>query len=216
MLDLLSGEAPWREALAPGAVILRRQAIECAPDLLVDIERLAREAPFRQMVTPGGHTMSVAMTNCGLQGWVTDRTGYRYSPRDPLSERPWPAMPASFQALCAQASWLAEYPTFTPDSCLVNRYVPGAKMSLHQDKDERDLQAPIVSVSLGLPALFLFGGARRDDPVQRVMLEHGDVVVWGGRSRLFYHGIGPLKVANHPLTGAVRYNLTFRASGKNE
>ena len=211
MLDLFVDAEPWQEPLAPGATILRRFAL--ADALLAEIDAVASAAPFRQMMTPGGYTMSVAMTNCGGLGWTTDARGYRYAPLDPLSGQPWPAMPQAFAALCQQASAAAGYSDFQPDACLINRYLPGAKLSLHQDKDEPDLGAPIVSVSLGLPAVFQFGGSRRGDPLKRVLLEHGDVVVWGGPSRLFYHGVQPLKPGQHPATGECRYNLTFRRAG---
>ncbi len=213
MLDLFADEAPWQEPLAPGAVILRRFASQDEVQLLALIDAVAQQAAFRQMVTPGGYRMSVAMTSCGARGWVTDAQGYRYAPRDPQSQRPWPVMPEVLLRLAQRAAGEAGYAGFTPDACLINRYEPGAKMSLHQDKDERNLGAPIVSVSLGLPALFLFGGPTRTSPTQRCLLEHGDVVVWGGPSRLFYHGILPLKPGNHPLTGPFRYNLTFRDAG---
>lgn len=213
MLDLFVDAEPWQEPLAPGATILRRFALADADALLAEIDAVASAAPFRQMMTPGGYTMSVAMTNCGGLGWTTDARGYRYAPLDPLSGQPWPAMPQAFAALCQQASAAAGYSDFQPDACLINRYLPGAKLSLHQDKDEPDLGAPIVSVSLGLPAVFQFGGSRRGDPLKRVLLEHGDVVVWGGPSRLFYHGVQPLKPGQHPATGECRYNLTFRRAG---
>ncbi|HHG8774192.1 TPA: DNA oxidative demethylase AlkB [Raoultella planticola] len=213
MLDLFADTPPWREPLAPGATILRRFAHQRAPALLRAIDQVAARSPFRQMVTPGGYTMSVAMTNCGCLGWTTDMHGYLYAPDDPLTGQRWPAMPVIFRQLAAEAALACGYPCFTPDACLLNRYLPGAKLSLHQDKDERDLRAPIVSVSLGLPAVFQFGGLQRSDPLQRVLLEHGDVVVWGGESRLVYHGIQPLKEGDHPQTGACRYNLTFRLAG---
>ncbi|RJT20002.1 DNA oxidative demethylase AlkB [Buttiauxella izardii] len=210
MLDLFADEAPWQEPLAEGAVILRRFACADAQGLIAQIMQLAGQSPFRQMVTPGGYTMSVAMTNCGEVGWTTDSHGYLYSPIDPLTSQPWPAMPTLFRELSDAASKAAGYPDFAPDACLINRYAPGAKLSLHQDKDELNLQQPIVSVSLGVPAVFQFGGLKRNDPLKRVMLEHGDVVVWGGASRLFYHGILPLKPAQHALTNEYRYNITFR------
>lgn len=210
MLDLFADEAPWQEPLAEGAVILRRFACADAQGLIAQIMHLAGQSPFRQMVTPGGYTMSVAMTNCGEVGWTTDSHGYLYSPIDPLTSQPWPAMPTLFRELSDAASKAAGYPDFAPDACLINRYAPGAKLSLHQDKDELNLQQPIVSVSLGVPAVFQFGGLKRNDPLKRVMLEHGDVVVWGGASRLFYHGILPLKPAQHALTDEYRYNITFR------
>jgi len=165
------------------------------------------------MVTPGGYRMSVAMTNCGPLGWVSDRSGYRYAPMDPLTGRAWPAMPGSFAALAKKAAEECGFAAFEPDACLVNQYEPGAKLSLHQDRDERDFSAPIVSVSLGLPAVFQFGGLRRRDALRRVPLHHGDVVVWGGPARLVYHGVLPLKEGTHPAMGARRVNLTFRRAG---
>ncbi|HHT0139257.1 TPA: DNA oxidative demethylase AlkB [Raoultella ornithinolytica] len=216
MLDLFADTPPWQEPLAPGAIILWRFAHRRAAALLQAIMQVASRSPFRQMVTPGGYTMSVAMTNCGRVGWTTDMHGYLYAPDDPLTGQRWPSMPTIFRQLAAEAALACGYPDFAPDACLINRYQPGAKLSLHQDKDERDLRAPIVSVSLGLPAVFQFGGLRRSDPLQRVLLEHGDVVVWGGESRLFYHGIQPLKEGDHPQTGACRYNLTFRLAGARE
>jgi len=216
MLDLFADEQPWQEPLAPGAVVLRRLAVAGAATLLRDIEAVAALSPFRHMVTPGGYTMSVAMTSCGGLGWTTNDRGYLYSPVDPVTHRPWPPIPEAFNALCHEAAIAAGYPDFQPDACLINRYAPGAKLSLHQDKDEPNLSAPIVSVSLGLPAIFQFGGLQRNDPLKRLMLEHGDVVVWGGESRLFYHGIQPLKPGQHPLTGEYRYNLTFRQASNSE
>lgn len=216
MLDLFADAEPWQEPLAPGAVILRRFALARDAALMQGIEQVASASPFRQMVTPGGYTMSVAMTNCGGLGWTTNQRGYLYSPEDPLTEAHWPPMPDAFATLCHAAAREAGYPDFQPDACLINRYAVGAKLSLHQDKDEADLRAPIVSVSLGLPAIFQFGGLRRNDPLQRLLLEHGDVVVWGGPSRLFYHGIQPLKPGLHPLTREYRYNLTFRQAANNE
>jgi alkylated DNA repair protein (DNA oxidative demethylase) len=198
------------EPLAPGAVVLHGFARENAPLLLEAVQHVSREAPFRFMTTPGGYRMSVAMTNCGVAGWITDQSGYRYGPADPLTGKPWPAMPAAFASLAALAAVRAGFSSFTPDACLINRYEPGSRLSLHQDKDERDFTAPIVSVSLGLPAVFLFGGAKRTDTTLRVPLAHGAVVVWGGAARLRYHGVMPLKHGEHPLTGMQRINLTFR------
>jgi alkylated DNA repair protein (DNA oxidative demethylase) len=199
------------QTLAPGAVLLRAFATE-AP-LLQDLAAVAAQAPFRHMVTPGGYRMSVAITNCGALGWVTDRTGYRYDPIDPERGRPWPRMPVSFLRLAADAAAQAGFDGFVPDACLINRYLPGARLSLHQDKNERDFGAPIVSVSLGIPAVFLFGGAKRSDRAARVLLEHGDVVVWGGPARMRYHGVLALKPARHPWMGEQRINLTFRKAG---
>jgi len=201
------------EPLAPGAVVLRGFVREHAATLLAGLEAVLVQAPWRHMVTPGGYRMSVAMTNCGPLGWVADPTGYRYDPIDPQSGRPWPAMPASFLRLAAAAAAAAGFDGFRPDACLVNRYEPGAKLSLHQDKDERDFSAPIVSVSLGVAAVFLFGGLKRSDKTARVPLAHGDVVVWGGPARLRYHGVLALKSGQHPVLGEERINLTFRKAG---
>lgn len=206
----LENEKPSREMMAEGAWLLHRSASSVAGQLLRDIDSISAVAPFRHMVTPGGFSMSVAMTNCGDFGWVTDRRGYRYQATDPESAKPWPAMPQSFMALALSAAKEAGYPDFVPNACLINRYEPGAKMSLHQDKDEKDFSNPIVSVSLGLAATFQFGGLNRADPVRKFILSHGDVVVWGGPSRLFFHGILPLKKGVHDEAGSVRYNLTFR------
>src|SRR3954451_6357544 len=210
LFEDLTETEPTQEPLGPGATVLRCFALSEESALLKDLECVAAQAPFRHMVTPGGFTMSVAMTNCGSFGWVTDRTGYRYDAVDPVSGLPWPSMPESFLALARAASAAAGFPAFVPDACLINRYRPGAKMSLHQDKDEKDLGQPIVSISLGIPAVFLFGGLKRSDKPVRLCLTHGDVVVWGGPSRLRYHGIMPLKDDYHPAIGNHRINLTFR------
>ncbi|CAO96280.1 DNA oxidative demethylase AlkB [Erwinia tasmaniensis] len=210
MLDLFAEDDPWQEPLAAGALILRRRARDITGQLMQQIERIAARNPFHHRITPGGHRMSVAMTNCGALGWSADSRGYQYSAQDEFSGQGWPAMPQTFHRLAEECAREAGFAGFNPDACLINRYEPGAKLTLHQDKDERDLRQPIVSVSLGLPAVFLFGGFERGDATQRVLLEHGDVVVWGGPSRLRYHGILPLKAGIHPLTGAFRFNLTFR------
>lgn len=201
------------EPLGPQAFVLCGFACHQAPDLIQAIEHIEGVSPFRHMVTPGGLPMSVALTNCGARGWISDRQGYRYSTTDPLSHQAWPEMPQLLRALAQQAAQAAGFPNFEPDACLINRYIPGSKMSLHQDKDERDLQQPIVSVSLGISATFLFGGLRRQDPTRRVPLSHGDVVVWGGVDRLRFHGIVPVKDGAHPLVGPKRLNLTFRKAG---
>jgi alkylated DNA repair protein (DNA oxidative demethylase) len=201
---------PSREPLEEGAVLLRAFALADAPTLVAEAERVAQSAPFRHLVVPGGFTMSVGMTNCGRVGWVSDRTGYRYDPVDPATGNPWPPMPAQFVDLAARAAAEAGFASYDPDDCLINRYTKGAKLGLHQDRDEKDAWAPIVSVSLGLPAVFLWGGKRRGDAVRRMRLESGDVVVWGGPARFVYHGVAPLKDGQHALTGAARINLTFR------
>ncbi|WP_369789709.1 DNA oxidative demethylase AlkB [Rouxiella sp. WC2420] len=200
----------WREDLCPGAVVLRGAALADDRALLMAIDNIASEVPFQYRATPGGYAMSVAMTNCGDLGWITDRHGYRYQSVSPETERQWPAMPDIFRTLAIHAARDAGFNDFMPDACLINRYQIGAKMSLHQDKDEEDMGQPIVSISLGLPAVFQFGGLERSDKTQRVNLTHGDIVVWGGPARLRYHGILPLKAGEHPLTGQYRFNLTFR------
>ena len=216
--DLFAGAPPQAgtsgtELIGAGAMVLRGRALPAAAALLDGVAAVAAAAPFRHMVTPGGFTMSAAMTNCGALGWVADRGGYRYAARDPASGAPWPAMPAAFARLATAAAAAAGFPGFRPDACLVNEYRPGARLSLHQDRDEEDLGQPIVSVSLGLPARFQFGGATRAAPVRRHLLHHGDVVVWGGPSRLFFHGVLALAAGDHPLVGARRLNLTFRKAG---
>ncbi len=208
LFDALPGTG--NATLAPGAVLLRGFCTGIGGALLAAVGRVADSAPFRRMMTPGGFAMSVAMTNCGSVGWVTDRKGYRYAAADPESGKPWPPMPDIFADLAARAAGAAGFQGFAADSCLINRYAPGTRLSLHQDRNERDFAAPIVSVSLGLSATFLFGGAKRADPQRRIPLAHGDAVVWGGPSRLVFHGVAPLKDGDHPLAGRWRYNLTLR------
>lgn len=211
-MDLFANEShePRNIVLDDGAVLLGGFARPIDRALFDALECVIAAAPLRHMVTPGGWSMSVAMTNCGAVGWVSDRSGYRYDPTDPESGRHWPEMPPVFADLAARAAQAAGFTDFKPDACLVNRYAPGTRLSLHQDKNERDLASPIVSVSLGLAAVFLWGGQRRSDRPRRIPLVHGDVVVWGGPARLTFHGILPLADDAHPLTGHARYNLTFR------
>jgi alkylated DNA repair protein (DNA oxidative demethylase) len=202
--------APRDLKLAEGAVLLEGFARGAAMALLAELDRIAQTSPFRHMVTPGGHRMSVAMTNCGFVGWISDHRGYRYAAVDPQTGRKWPDMPESFADLATRAAERSGFHGFTPDGCLINRYAPGTKLTLHQDRNERDFGAPIVSVSLGLPAIFLFGGAQRSDRPRRIALRHGDVVVWGGPARLAFHGVAKLADGEHPLLGRMRINLTFR------
>lgn len=210
LFDGLPDLRPAREAIAEGAVLLRGFAKPVEDELITALREIVAQAPFRHMLTPGGHQMSVAMTNCGDAGWVTDRSGYRYDTIDPESRKPWPPMPPPFLALAKQAGLEAGFDNFATDACLINRYQPGARMSLHQDRDEGDFGAPIVSVSLGLPATFLFGGLKRSDKTQRYRLEHGDIAVWGGPARLAFHGVAPLADGEHAVLGRQRINLTFR------
>jgi alkylated DNA repair protein (DNA oxidative demethylase) len=208
----LFGDPTADVELGPGARVLKGFALAESRALLAAVDEIAASAPFRHLTTPGGHTMSVAMTNAGRAGWVSDRRGYRYEAADPLSGEAWPPMPPLFADLARRAAAALDFDGFDPDACLVNRYAPGARLTLHQDQDEKDLGAPIVSVSLGLPATFLWGGLTRGGKLRRVPLVHGDVVVWGGPSRMIFHGVDVLKDGEHPLTGALRYNLTFRSA----
>ena len=212
--DAPDAEAPrGKEAIGPASFVLRGFALPFVDALLPALGEVERCAAFRHLVTPGGFTMSVAMTNCGRLGWISDRRGYRYGAHDPETGEPWPAMPAVFERLAEASAAEAGFEGFRPDACLVNRYEPGTRLSLHQDKDERDYAAPIVSVSLGMPATFLFGGLARSDKAARIPLVHGDVVVWGGPDRLRYHGVLPLEDRPHALLGSRRLNLTFRKAG---
>src|SRR4051794_31964566 len=214
MPDLFSAAGPAEQpkdeaiapGIAPGAMLLRDFALPFAEDILRALGDITAQAPFRRMTTRWGAVMSVAMTNCGEVGWLTDRAGYRYDRIDPETGRPWPDMPACFRALASRAADQAGYPGFVPDSCLINCYTPGTRLALHQDRDERDYAYPIVSVSLGLPATFQFGGPKRRDPVRTFLIRHGDVVVWGGVSRLFYHGVAEIKDGEHALLGNHRIN----------
>ena len=208
--DDASTHAPQRLTLEPGACVLRAFARDEAAALLAAVERVAQAAPWRHMTTARGWRMSVAMTNCGRAGWLSDRRGYRYDAIDPETGRPWPALPAVFARLAERAASAAGFDGFQPDACLVNRYEPGARLSLHQDRNEEDFGAPIVSVSLGVPAIFLWGGGERAQRPRRVPLLHGDVVVWGGPARLNFHGVDTLREDHHPLTGPLRFNLTCR------
>jgi alkylated DNA repair protein (DNA oxidative demethylase) len=214
MRDLFSAagalDDPPYEPIAQGAVLLRGYGLPFVPDILSSLEGITAQAPFRHMMTPWGAVMSVAMTNCGDAGWLTDRTGYRYDRIDPESGLSWPTMPGVFRVLATGAANEAGYPDFVADACLINRYEPGTRLTLHQDKNERDYAHPIVSVSLGLPATFQFGGLKRSDAVRKITVRHGDIAVWGGPSRLNYHGVAELKEGEHPAFGRVRINLTFR------
>jgi alkylated DNA repair protein (DNA oxidative demethylase) len=212
-LDLFADEAPQPSAtdrIGPQSVVFRGLALPLIDRLLPALEAVLTRAPFRNMVTPGGYTMSVALSSCGQFGWTTDRNGYQYSSIDPQTGQAWPEMPQVFMELARSAAEAAGFADFVPDACLINRYVPGAKLALHQDKDERGYQWPVVSVSLGIPAMFLFGGHARSDATQKVPLFHGDVVVWGGEDRLRYHGVMPIRQAEHPQLGEQRINFTFR------
>ena len=213
LFEVPEQSVPRLEPLGAGAAVLRAFATPVDRALLDGVQDVDAQAPFRHMITPGGFRMSVAMTNCGALGWVTDRSGYRYDPIDPDSGNAWPPMPASFLRLATDAAAQLGFAGFVPDACLINRYEPGTRLSLHQDRNERDFGAPIVSVSLGLSAVFLFGGSNRAEKAARVALKHGDVVVWGGPARLRYHGVLALAEGHHPLVGAHRINLTFRKAG---
>ncbi|SUD44449.1 alkylated DNA repair protein AlkB [Pseudomonas fluorescens] len=215
--DLFSDEAlqqpARREQIGEQSCVLRGYALPWLERVLPELRAVLVQSPFRHMVTPGGFTMSAALSSCGALGWTTSPQGYRYSPLDPERQQPWPSMPAVLRELAINAASAAGFDGFAPDACLINRYVPGARMSLHQDKNERDYNAPVVSLSLGLPAVFLFGGHQRSDKTQKISLFHGDVAVWGGVDRLRFHGVLPIKEGTHPRMGPQRINLTFRTAG---
>ncbi|MGB6242624.1 MAG: DNA oxidative demethylase AlkB [Castellaniella sp.] len=210
-LDLFgASDTGTYDRMGSAAGILRGFALPDVDALLPALADIQAASPFRHMITPGGFTMSVALSNCETLGWTSDRFGYRYSRVDPSHGRPWPAMPAVFLRLAQRAAAAAGFDGFAPDACLINRYVPGSRLSLHQDKNEVDSSAPIVSVSLGMAAVFVFGGHARTDKCFRTSLLHGDVAVWGGEDRMRYHGVLPMVDAPHPLLGSQRINLTFR------
>ncbi len=221
MTDLFADQQPIVQELVKDIYLLKGFALNQEAGILADLAQIIELAPLRNSVTPGGFKMSVAMSNCGDLGWVTDTKGYRYTMQDPLSGKPWPAMPGSFLALAKQAALAAGFNDFVPDACLINQYKVGASMGLHQDKNEVDFNQPIVSMSLGLPAVFLFGGSLRSDKPLKVPLAHGDVVVWGGKARLNFHGISPVKAHPHSMLDARldnhlnkhRVNLTLRKAG---
>ncbi len=204
-----------REAtvLSPGSFLFPGLALARAADFQNAVKQAAGAAPFRRVVTPGGRPLSVRITNMGSWGWVSDRRGYRYEPTDPRTGRAWSPIPRDLSDFARAAAARAGFPGFVPDACLINLYAPGAKMAPHVDRDEKDFSQPIVSVSLGLPAVFLWGGPNRSDRVRRVPLEDGDAVVWGGPARLYYHGVAPIQAGHHPLWGERRINLTFRKAG---
>ncbi|MEX0300699.1 MAG: DNA oxidative demethylase AlkB [Kordiimonas sp.] len=208
MKDLFEGLRPSVEHVAEG-IVLFPQHVDTVP-LLAEIDKIAKQSPFRHMQTPGGRRMSVAMTNCGRYGWTSGKSGYQYSSTDPLSGAQWPSLPASFQSLAHSAAAKAGFNDFIPDSCLINWYEPGTKLTPHQDRDEADMRWPIVSVSLGISAMFQFFGNERGGQAKNLLLQDGDVLVWGGRARLYYHGVKKLEKATDDRIGALRYNLTFR------
>ena len=196
--------------IGPGAVLYRGVVVAQADELLKSVKEVVTQSPFRRVVTPMGKPMSVEMTNCGDVGWVSDPSGYRYEQIDPVTGCAWPVMPQRFREVAHVCAFRAGYEGFHPDACLINRYSAGSKMGLHQDRDEMDFSQPIVSVSLGLPITFNFGGYSRTSPTIKIRLQHGDAVVFGGESRLAFHGVGTLRRGEHPLTGNYRFNLTFR------
>jgi DNA oxidative demethylase len=212
-MDLFSATEPTHPIFASGLVYLRGFALQNEASLIEDLNHVMMAAPLRTMMTPMGYPMSVATTSCGALGWVGDTSGYGYSAVDPISRLHWPAMPDSFMQLAQTAASTAGFNHFSPDACLINQYQVGTKMGLHRDKDERDFTQPIVSVSLGIPARFQFGGSKRSDKPMQILLSHGDVVVWGGASRKFYHGVMTIQPNQHPKLGNTRINLTFRKAG---
>ncbi|THJ30850.1 DNA oxidative demethylase AlkB [Lampropedia aestuarii] len=199
-----------RVALGPQAVVLRQKASPLAAELVARIEDVLQHSPLYQMATPGGKPLSVRTTSCGTHGWSSDPTGYSYVRHHPLTDQAWPEIPAAWSALATEAAQEAGFAQFAPDTCLINQYGLDSKMALHQDRSEQDLRQPVVSISLGMSALFLWGGMQRSDKPAHVLLHHGDMVVWGGVDRLRFHGIKHLTGAPHPQLGAMRYNLTLR------
>ena len=213
LFDIHSAGDAWVEQLDPGSWHLHGFVVEEAVKLLQQVDKIAHHSPFRHLITPGGRRMSVAMTNCGHFGWVSDRAGYRYQATDPLTGVSWPEMPAIFSEIALKAAEQAGYPGFDPDVGLINEYRPGTRLTLHQDRDEKDQKSPIVSISLGVPAIFLWGGLQRGGHNRRIPVRHGDVLVWGGPDRFRFHGVSTLKEDHHPLTGNRRINITFRRTG---
>lgn len=213
LFDTLDTHEFAKQEILNDVVLLRRFVVPAEKEILTDLAMVMKVTPLRQMVTPGGYTMSVTTASSGDLGWVSDKNSYRYASLDPLTQKPWPAMPSSFKQLAQQAADIAGFANFEPDACLINRYQLGARMGLHQDKDERDFSQPIVSVSLGIPAVFQMGGFARNDKALKLTLYHGDVLVWGGESRLRFHGVMPVKAGYHPALGDSRINLTFRKAG---
>jgi len=209
-MDLFSDELDKQVKLAEGAVWLRGFALPEADALWALVSAHLATHPPQQMMTPMGYPMSVKTTSLGDYGWVGNATGYGYARLNPVTNQPWPPIPTLLLSLAQRAANAAGYADYCPDTCLINLYQTGAKMGLHQDKDELDFTQPIVSVSLGVPATFLFGGAKRTDKTAKIPLTHGDVVVWGGASRRYFHGVNAVKLGQHPLLGALRCNLTFR------
>jgi alkylated DNA repair protein (DNA oxidative demethylase) len=212
-MDLFNELTPNCQEIAKDTFLLRGFALTNEVKILADLAAIISQSPLRHMMTPMGFAMSAAMTNCGDLGWISNSNGYRYDALDPQTRKPWPAMPISFLELAQNAAIEAGFNDFKPDACLVNQYKVGASMGLHQDKNELDFTQPIVSVSLGIPATFQFGGLSRSDKPIKMLLTHGDIVVWGGDSRLKYHGIMPLKPNIHGVLGPYRFNLTFRKAG---
>ncbi|MBV6290241.1 DNA oxidative demethylase AlkB [Pseudomonas aegrilactucae] len=214
-LDLFDPPAAGTpEWIGKHTVVLPGFALAHVEHLLPALRSILRVAPFRNQLTPGGRNIEVAITNCGALGWISDRHGYRYSTHDPLTGKPWPSLPALLAQLAEAAATAAGFQGFEPDACLINHYLPGHRLTLHQDRNERDFSQPIVSVSLGLPAVFLYGGHTRSEPTRKVGLRHGDVMVWGGEDRLRFHGVNPLKDGEHALLGPRRINLTLRKAGQ--
>lgn len=198
--------------LAEGAMVLRRFATPVVVALMEGVEAVVAQSPLRRLIVPNGRPMRIEMTNCGLVGWVNIDGRYRYSRVDPLTGRSWPGMPATFRRIAGAAASAAGYPDFQPAVCIINRYAVGADLQMHQDRDDTQDRQPVVSVSLGLPAIFHFGGQGRGEKPLTIPLDDGDVVVWGGASRMHRHGVAPVAPGVHPRTGAYRYNLTFRTA----
>lgn len=210
MPDLFSNNRPPIEEIYPDLFVLAN-FVDTNP-LMVQVERITKVSPFRKMMTPNGHYTGVALTNCGDFGWTSDRNEYRYSSSDPLNNQPWLAIPESFKALAKNAAHVAGFKDFEPDACLINQYLIGTKLGSHQDKNEKDFSQPIVSVSIGLSAVFQIFGNQRAGQAINYRLYDGDVVVWGNSARLCYHGVRTLSAAELDPTCQQRINITFRKS----
>jgi len=197
---------PTHEEIFPGATLMRGLAQAQDGEFLEAMQGVLSAAPLHHATTPTGLPMGVMVSDCG----TPEAFRRRWDPANPAVRQMWPPMPRALLDFSLRCAVRAGFPLFRPDTCHVNRYQAGTKLGLHQDRHECDMSQPIVSVSFGLECVFLLGGLERTDSPKRILLEHGDVIVWGGPSRMRFHGVQPLKPGHHPLTGPYRYNLTFR------
>jgi len=197
---------PTHEEIFPGAVLMRSLALPQDNEFFTAAEAIIAARPLHHTTTPSGLPMGVMVTDCGDSRAFANR----WDTANPERMRLWPPMPPLLRDFAIRCAVRSGFPQFRPDACHINRYQAGTKLGLHQDRHECDWTQPIVSLSFGLECIFLLGGLQRTDKPRRILLEHGDVIVWGGPSRMRFHGVQPLKPGHHPLTGPYRYNLTFR------